>query len=138
MGPDNGLLSPVLRDTVVEIVTLPIPVGASPTFHGRDVFAPAAAALASGAPLLALGEPMVGHPERLASTEPQYEGKAIVGEVIYVDRFGTLVTNLTQSTYRPTPRSRSRTSTWVRFDARSPMSSRAGYWRWSGRTVRWR
>jgi hypothetical protein len=95
VGPDNGLFSPVLRDAEVEIVTLPTPDGASPTFHGRDLFAPAAAALANGAPLVTLGEPMIGLPHRLAYTEPRYEGKSIVGEIIYVDRFGTLVTNLT-------------------------------------------
>jgi S-adenosylmethionine hydrolase len=34
-------------------------------------------------------------PVRLAHTEPHYEGKAVVGQVVYVDRFGTMVTNLT-------------------------------------------
>ena len=48
VGPDNGLFTPVLRDAEVEIVTLPTPAGAAPTFHGRDLFAPAAAALARG------------------------------------------------------------------------------------------
>ncbi len=43
VGPDNGLFTPVLRDAQVEIVTLPLPPSASPTFHGRDLFAPAAA-----------------------------------------------------------------------------------------------
>ena len=95
VGPDNGLFSPVLRDAEVEMVTLPTPDGASPTFHGRDLFAPAAAALATGAALVTLGEPLIGLPHRLAYTEPRYEGKSIVGEIIYVDRFGTLVTNLT-------------------------------------------
>lgn len=95
VGPDNGLFSHVLRDAQVEIVTLSVPEGAAPTFHGRDVFAPAVAALANGAPLASLGAPLVGLPTRLAFTEPRYEGKSIVGEIIYVDRFGTLVTNLT-------------------------------------------
>ena len=95
VGPDNGIFTRVLHDTVVEIVVLPTPPDAAPTFHGRDVFAPAAAAIARGAPLQSLGTPFLGIPERLASAEPRYEGKAVVGEVIYVDRFGTLVTNLT-------------------------------------------
>jgi S-adenosyl-L-methionine hydrolase (adenosine-forming) len=85
----------VLRDAEVEAVTLPIPESASPTFHGRDLFAPAAGALADGVPLHALGEPFHGIPERLAYTAPHYEGKTVVGEVIYIDRFGSLVTNLT-------------------------------------------
>ncbi len=95
VGPDNGLFTPVLRDAEVEIVVLPTPQHASPTFHGRDLFAPAAAALACGRPLRALGEPFTGLPARLTYTEPHYEGKSVVGEIVYVDRFGTLVTNLT-------------------------------------------
>jgi S-adenosylmethionine hydrolase len=95
VGPDNGLFTPVLRGAEVEIVTLPVPDGASPTFHGRDLFAPAAAALALGATLKSLGEPLLGMPQRLVYTEPHYEGKALIGQIVYVDRFGTLVTNLT-------------------------------------------
>jgi S-adenosyl-L-methionine hydrolase (adenosine-forming) len=95
VGPDNGLFTPVLRDAAVEIVTLAIPPTAAPTFHGRDLFAPAAAALASGAALQALGQPYLGIPHRLSYRDPHYEGKSVVGEVVYVDRFGTLVTNLT-------------------------------------------
>lgn len=95
VGPDNGVFTHVLRDTPVEIVTLPVPADAAPTFHGRDVFAPAAAALAIGEPFDSLGPVFTGMPERLATAEPRYEGKTVVGEVIYVDRFGTLITNLT-------------------------------------------
>jgi S-adenosyl-L-methionine hydrolase (adenosine-forming) len=94
-GPDNGVFTPVLKDTEVEAVTLCIPEWASPTFHGRDLFAPAAAALASGASLASLGEPFSGIPHRLAYTLPHYEGKTVVGEVVYIDRFGSLITNLT-------------------------------------------
>jgi len=95
VGPDNGLFTPVLRDAAVELVTLAIPPTAAPTFHGRDLFAPAAAALASGTALQALGQPYLGIPHRLSYRDPHYEGKSVVGEVVYVDRFGTLVTNLT-------------------------------------------
>ena len=101
VGPDNGLFTPVLRDAEVEIVVLPIPDGAAPTFHGRDLFAPAAAAIARGTPLQALGRPFAGIPERLTYTEPHYEGKSIVGEIVYLDRFGTLVTNLTPELVPP-------------------------------------
>ena len=95
VGPDNGLFTPVLRDAEVQVVVLPTREGASPTFHGRDVFAPAAAALATGTPLAQLGQPLGGIPVRLAYREPHHEGKSVVGQVMYVDRFGTLVTNLT-------------------------------------------
>ena len=95
VGPDNGVFTSVLQDAEVEAVVLLAPETASPTFHGRDLFAPAAAALAAGEPLRTLGEPFSGIPERLAYTAPHYEGKTVVGEVVYIDRFGSLVTNLT-------------------------------------------
>jgi S-adenosyl-L-methionine hydrolase (adenosine-forming) len=95
IGPDNGIFTPVLRDAEVNVVVLPTPSTASPTFHGRDLFAPAAAALASGADLSTLGQPFAGIPERLACTTPHFEGKTIVGEIVYIDRFGSLITNLT-------------------------------------------
>ena len=94
VGPDNGIFTPILHDEV-QVVTLQVPTAAAPTFHGRDLFAPAAAALARGVPLDSLGEPYHGIPERLVYGQPRYEGKSIVGEIVYVDRFGTLVTNLT-------------------------------------------
>jgi S-adenosylmethionine hydrolase len=95
VGPDNGLFTPVLRDSEVQAVALPTPPTAAPTFHGRDLFAPAAAALARGAALSTLGPPFAGVPERLAYTAPHHEGKSIIGEIVYIDRFGSLVTNLT-------------------------------------------
>src|SRR5918911_5491181 len=57
VGPDNGVLSPALLAAGARAVALRVPPGAAPTFHGRDVFAPAAAALASGTPLDTLGSP---------------------------------------------------------------------------------
>ena len=89
------MFTPVLKDTEVEAVALEIPESASPTFHGRDVFAPAAAALANGASLSSLGQSFSAIPQRLAYTLPHYEGKTVVGEVVYIDRFGSLITNLT-------------------------------------------
>lgn len=95
VGPDNGVFTPVLRDAEIEAVVLPTSDTASPTFHGRDLFAPAAAALASGVTLHGLGPAFTGIPERLAYTTPHYEGKTVVGEVVYIYRFGSLITNLT-------------------------------------------
>jgi S-adenosylmethionine hydrolase len=94
VGPDNGVFTSVLHGAEVEAVALATPGSASPTFHGRDVFAPAAAALASGASLASLGQQFAGIPERLAYTSPRQEGKVVIGEIVYVDRFGSLVTNL--------------------------------------------
>ena len=102
VGPDNGLFTPVLQGRRGrDRRCCPRPAGAAPTFHGRDLFAPAAAALARGAPLASLGEPLARIPERLTYTEPRYEGKSVVGEIVYVDRFGTLVTNLTTELVPP-------------------------------------
>ena len=101
VGPDNGLFTLILRDAAVEAVVLPVPASAAPTFHGRDLFAPVAAAIADGTPLEALGEPLATIPMRLTYAEPRYEGKSVVGEIVYVDRFGTLVTNLTPEVVPP-------------------------------------
>ncbi len=101
VGPDNGVFTPVFHDAAVEAIALPTPDGASPTFHGRDLFAPAAAALAGGASLATLGQLFTGMPERLAYTEPHYEGKTVVGEIVYIDRFGSLITNLTTDLVPP-------------------------------------
>jgi S-adenosylmethionine hydrolase len=66
----------------------------SRTFHGRDVFAPVAAHLTSGVPLSALG-PRIHHVQALALPRPARTEQGWQGEVIYVDRFGNLITNLT-------------------------------------------
>jgi S-adenosylmethionine hydrolase len=95
VGPNNGVFTPILHDTEIRAVELPTPETAAPTFHGRDVFAPAAAALADGADVSSLGSRFAGIPERLAYTSPHRTGQTVMGEIVYVDRFGTLVTNLT-------------------------------------------
>ena len=94
IGPDNGLLSPALLHAGARCVALFIAPGASPTFHGRDVFAPAAAELAAGASLERLGVAM-SSPVIRRTPEPQrLPDGAIVGEVIAIDRFGNAITNL--------------------------------------------
>jgi S-adenosylmethionine hydrolase len=65
----------------------------SHTFHGRDVFAPAAAYLAAGVPLERLGPP-VTDPVRLELPGCRLEGGELVGEVIDADRFGNLLTSI--------------------------------------------
>ncbi len=94
VGPDNGILSPAMLYQGARCVVLPVPVSASPTFHGRDVFAPAAAQLSSGTPLDSLGtlctDPLVMRtPEATRGADGSTNGV-----VISVDRFGNLVTNL--------------------------------------------
>ena len=94
VGPDNGVLSPALFALDARAVSLPVNPNASPTFHGRDVFAPAAAALASGAAIETLGEPLT-EPVRRRTPQPVRRADgAIEGEVLTIDRFGNALTNL--------------------------------------------
>jgi S-adenosylmethionine hydrolase len=76
------------------VVTLPLPPLAAPTFHGRDVFAPAAARLAAGAAIDELGHPCMDPVVRRTPVARQLDDGTLAGEVITVDRFGNLVTNL--------------------------------------------
>ncbi|HZI27245.1 MAG TPA: SAM-dependent chlorinase/fluorinase [Gemmatimonadaceae bacterium] len=94
VGPDNGVLSPALLLPGARVVSLAVPPDAAPTFHGRDVFAPAAAALVRGVQLDSLG-PAFGDPviRRTPETVREPDGW-LRGEVIVIDRFGNAVTNL--------------------------------------------
>jgi hypothetical protein len=96
VAPDNGIVSYLWDETPPgerSAVALDIPAYASSTFHGRDVFAPAAAQLASGARLADVGEPIrnpVALPEALAAREPG----VIRGRVAVVDHFGNAITTV--------------------------------------------
>ena len=94
VGPDNGVLSPSLLASGSRAVSLPIPPTASATFHGRDIFAPAAARLALGTPIDSLGtaclEPVI---RRTPEARRGGDG-SILGEVIAIDRFGNGISNL--------------------------------------------
>ena len=94
VGPDNGVLSPALLLPGARAVSLPVPTNVSATFHGRDVFAPAAARLAGGVSLEALGEPCHDPVVRRTPEAHRLADGAVRGEVIAVDRFGNLITNL--------------------------------------------
>jgi len=94
VGPDNGVLSPALLAAGMRAVELPVPRGAAATFHGRDVFAPAAAALAGGASVDALGQEATAPIVHRTPEPTRRADGSIEGEVILVDRFGNAVTNL--------------------------------------------
>ncbi len=66
----------------------------SNTFHGRDVFAPAAAHLSLGVPMKEFGEPVSTLTLRTIPV-PRREGDGLVGHVLHIDRFGNVVTNVT-------------------------------------------
>lgn len=91
VAPDNGLLS--VLPSEARFVSLPVLRDAAPTFHARDVFAPAAARLAVGARIDELG-PGVTNPLRVPFPAPRVDGGTLVGEVVHVDRFGNLVSNI--------------------------------------------
>jgi S-adenosyl-L-methionine hydrolase (adenosine-forming) len=98
VGPDNGVFWPLLcRDPHRLVVHMEdeslFQKPVSSTFHGRDVFAPAAARLASGLDIRGVGRP-VDDPVALEVVRPRLEGGALLGEVARVDRFGNLVTNI--------------------------------------------
>src|SRR5262245_21477138 len=101
VGPDNGLLAPAAAALGVRAVHrlareqyFRHPV--SDTFHGRDIFAPVAAHLAAGTAPASFG-PALPALQPLALPEPRSAAGAVHGEVVYVDRFGNLVTNIPAS-----------------------------------------
>jgi S-adenosylmethionine hydrolase len=94
VGPDNGVLSPALLARDARVVELPLPAHASNTFHGRDVFAPAAALLAAGTRLEELGAPFDSPIIRRTPEARRLGNGRVLGEVISVDRFGNLITNI--------------------------------------------
>ncbi|CAN5882086.1 SAM-dependent chlorinase/fluorinase [soil metagenome] len=94
VGPDNGILSPALLHQGARCVVLPVHGATAPTFHGRDVFAPAAAQLAQGTLLDALGDPCADPIIRRTPEATRAEDGSTHGVVITVDRFGNMVTNL--------------------------------------------
>ena len=98
VAPDNGVLTGVLEGQA-EVYELRESglwrEDPSPVFHGRDVFAPVAAHLAAGGALSEVGPSVPADGLVRASwPKPELVGDEHRGEVVYVDRFGNLVTNL--------------------------------------------
>ena len=98
IGPDNGLLSLAIGDKKPHyVVHLSNPAyhlqPTSATFHGRDIFAPAAAHLSRGVPITSLGEKLETY-DQLALPKPIRDTDEISGEIIYIDNFGNLFTNI--------------------------------------------
>ncbi len=102
VGPDNGVFTEALRKhsgAVARQITnteklLP---RISSTFHGRDIFAPVAARLARGEPVESFG-PVINSLSMLdLPWETRTSPNTLRGEVIYIDRFGNAVTNITRS-----------------------------------------
>jgi hypothetical protein len=103
VGPDNGVLTLVLRETPPKrVVELSERRYARPTatrtFEGRDRFAPAAAWLAKGTQLSALGRTITDY-QRLEVPSPDATADALRGAILHVDHFGNLVTNIERRTF---------------------------------------
>jgi S-adenosylmethionine hydrolase len=107
VGPDNGLLLPAAgRSGVAAAHELANPVYAlqsvSRTFHGRDIFSPAAAHLARGVPIHELGPPL--DPDALVRIELPalvVEGGVITATSVYIDGFGNIALNMTRDDIEP-------------------------------------
>jgi S-adenosyl-L-methionine hydrolase (adenosine-forming) len=98
VGPDNGLLVPAAqRESILHVYELTnrsfMRNEISAAFHGRDVFAPAAAHLACGKVPQECG-PEISDYIRPFYSQPAFDGKAITCEVFHIDSFGNIVTNV--------------------------------------------
>ena len=102
IGPDNGVFSLLYNEftdfRVYEITNESCMLDIiSSTFHGRDIFAPAAAFLSSGNDITLLGEE-IHDPVRIGYEQPVFNNNRIIGKVVYVDTFGNLITNIKSDT----------------------------------------
>ncbi len=104
VGPDNGIITlwwerAIAREQTCEFVALDKPSywlpEVSHVFHGRDIFAPAAGHLAAGVPLQELGSSF-SDPVRLNLPAPKQRDGGWSGEVIHIDHFGNIATNIRQ------------------------------------------
>ena len=99
LTPDNGLLTPILAEEsgveVREIENVDFRL-TSPghTFDGRDLFAPAAAWLTTQQPFASFGR-LIDDCKTFTISNPKWEALALVGEIVHVDQFGNLISNLT-------------------------------------------
>lgn len=98
VGPDNGLLLPtahLLGDFTVYEITNPKYMihPLSRTFHGRDIFAPVGAYIARGVAFQDIGT-ITTHYVDLRFAVGEHRGDRLVGKILYIDRFGNLITNI--------------------------------------------
>jgi len=108
VGPDNGLLNKAVGDEPTEVVELESVPGwereRSATFHGRDLFAPAAAHIALGGRLADLGARRRGGAlAPLDLPTPKRGPRSVSGEVIHVDGFGNAITNVPREALPTSP-----------------------------------
>jgi len=109
IGPDNGIFSLIAEDFEYKAFHLTNEAywlkKRSATFHGRDIFAPAAAHLATGIPIEELGKPL----EKLVTYRwalPIADKDGVQGWVVHIDHYGNLVTNIPAEMIKDTGRNR--------------------------------
>lgn len=100
VGPDNGLLMLAAQKEGIrrihEIINPEYMLyESSSTFHGRDIFSPVAAYLAKGTHSTKLG-PEIRNPSTLSFARPNIRENTVVGEILYIDSFGNIITNITK------------------------------------------
>ena len=97
IGPDNGIFTETLKrfhvSSIIELNNPEYWFGESRTFHGRDIFAPAAAHLACGAMLRDMGTSQ-NDLIRLNLPDPIVHDKILTGHVVMIDRFGNMLSNI--------------------------------------------
>lgn len=99
LAPDNGLLTHILAESSerevreIENKTYRL-ISPGRTFDGRDLFAPAAAWLTKQQPFASFGR-LIDDCKTFTISKPKWEAKTITGEIVHVDRFGNLISNLT-------------------------------------------
>ena len=163
VAPDNGILSGVLEAFLdrhpADGGAVPVPASCaayeltnpdfqlhpvSSTFHGRDIFSPAAAHLSLGAAAESFGPPLQ-ELVWLPFPQPSVQGNQIAGQVIYVDHFGNLVTNVPRDLLS----SGSRVSRWstgpaawkvciARSTTTPDIIPQGSPWPWSEATATWK
>ena len=104
VGPMNGLFDLVLKEEKpLEVVELTNPKyrlkAVNNTFHGRDIFAPAAAYISKGTPLRELGKP-IKYRFLLDFPKAIRKPKRVIGEIVYFDHFGNAITNIPCSRFK--------------------------------------
>jgi hypothetical protein len=131
IGPDNGLLwLAATQAGIKSIVELEnkryrLPQ-VSTSFHGRDIFAPAAAWLSRGVKLGSLGS-SVTQIERLDLSVPILTASAIIGKVEYIDSFGNLITNIDHNLFQDFKKRFPAINLWVTIEESDPIPIRNTY-----------
>jgi len=129
VGPDNGIFTLALRrEKVKQVVTLTnkkyFLSRVSSTFHGRDVFAPVAAHLSLGIRPEAFGDEIDSW-ESLRIVEPEKKGRELQGEIVHIDAFGNLISNIDENTFFDITRSH---HFFIKVGRKRIHGLKKGYW----------